>query len=85
MNPNDLPRGKCGIDGAFHIDHKVSVRYGFDNNIPVEIISSHENLELIPWLDNIKKYDGKNNRKDCKETNQAQLLEELILKLSQIN
>lgn len=47
--------GKCGIEGALQIDHKFSIREGFKNNIPPEIISSIVNLDLISWQENINK------------------------------
>lgn len=55
INPNNFPIGKAGIIGAYQIDHKISVRKGFDSNISIEDISSKENLQVIPWLENIKK------------------------------
>jgi hypothetical protein len=63
INPSNFTLGKCGIDGAYQIDHITTVRIGFEQGIAVEEISSKENLQIIPWLDNIKKYDGKGNRK----------------------
>jgi hypothetical protein len=63
INPQDLLIGKCGIEGVYQIDHIISVRIGFEQGISIEEISSKENLQIIPWLDNIKKYDGKGNRK----------------------
>ncbi len=32
----------------FHLDHKISVSYGFDNKIPPEIISHYKNLRIVP-------------------------------------
>lgn len=64
INPNNLSLGKAGIDGAHHIDHIVSVREGFEKGIPVEDIADPTNLQVIPWLDNIRKYDGKGKRKN---------------------
>lgn len=58
VNPQGFPIGKCGVDGAYQVDHKVSVREGFERKLAVEFISSIENLQVIPWLDNIRKYDG---------------------------
>jgi hypothetical protein len=55
---------KAGIDGAHHIDHIVSVREGFEKSIPVEDIADPTNLQVITWLDNIRKYDGKGKRKN---------------------
>lgn len=63
INPMNLLLGKCGIDGAYQIDHIISVRQGFDQGISVEMISAKENLQILPWLDNVLKYDGKGNRK----------------------
>jgi hypothetical protein len=48
-------RGLAGIDGAYHIDHKVSIKYGFENSILPYIIGSIHNLEMLPWKDNIYK------------------------------
>jgi hypothetical protein len=63
LNPNNLPMGKCGVTGAHQIDHIISVRLGFEQGIPIEQISSKENLQIITWEENIKKYDGKQKRK----------------------
>lgn len=45
-------RGLAGVPGAYQIDHKVSILYGFENNINPEIIGHIENLEMIPWESN---------------------------------
>jgi hypothetical protein len=63
INPLNLMLGKCGIDGAHQIDHIISVRIGFEQNISIEIMSAKENLQILTWQDNIKKYDGKGLRK----------------------
>jgi len=48
-----------------HLDHIFSVRMGFDNNIPPEIISSPINLQMLPAKENMQKH----NRSDMsKET-----------------
>jgi len=60
INPNNFPLGKCGTDNAYQIDHILSVRQGFEQGISIEDISAKENLQMLPWLDNVKKYDGKN-------------------------
>lgn len=64
INPNKHKLGKCGIDGAYQIDHIISVRQGFEQGLPVELIASPENLQVIPWLENVQKYDGKGWRKN---------------------
>lgn len=58
INPNNLKLGVAGKTGAHHIDHIISVREGFVRNLPIEIISAKDNLQILPWLDNIRKYDG---------------------------
>lgn len=63
INPENHMLGKCGIKNAYHIDHIVGVRIGFDLGLTVEAISSIENLRTIPWLENAKKYDGKGRGK----------------------
>jgi hypothetical protein len=63
INPNNLFIGKCGIDGANQIDHIISVREGFEKGMSIEEISSKENLQILPWLENIKKYDGSRKNK----------------------
>ena len=47
--------GLCGIPGAYQLDHKVSVAYGFYNKVPPEIIGSIDNLEIITWEENRSK------------------------------
>lgn len=53
--PNADKIGVCGTKGAYQLDHKVSIKYGFDNLIPPEIIASVKNLEIITWESNREK------------------------------
>jgi len=53
INPKNLLRGKAGIEGAYHLDHIVPVRFCFDNNIPEELCASIINLQMVKWEDNI--------------------------------
>jgi hypothetical protein len=53
INPDSIPRGD-----KFHLDHKVSIAEGFRNCIPVYIIGSHHNLEIIESGVNISKGKG---------------------------
>ena len=48
-------RGKAGVQGAYHLDHKFSINEGFKQGIEPEIIANINNLEFIPWEENIKK------------------------------
>lgn len=48
-------RGKAGISGAYHLDHKFSIFEGFKQGIEPEIIGNINNLEFIPWEENLNK------------------------------
>lgn len=48
-------RGKAGTEGAYQIDHIISVEYGFSHGIPPEEISKLSNLRFITWEENLKK------------------------------
>lgn len=49
-------RGRIDLNpDAYHIDHKFSIREGFEENIPPEIIGSLKNLEMIPGRKNCSK------------------------------
>lgn len=53
INPNDLPRGKAGQEGAYHLDHIVPKRFCFDNNIPPTVCADASNLQMIGWRENV--------------------------------
>jgi hypothetical protein len=55
LNPNGYNRTLCGVEGGYQLDHIVSIKYGFDNNISPETLSRIDNLRLIPWKDNLLK------------------------------
>ena len=48
-------RGVSGIEGAYHLDHKFSILEGFKQDIEPEFIGNINNLEFIPWRENIDK------------------------------
>ena len=48
-------RGRVDEEGAYHLDHKIPIKYGFDNNILPHIIADISNLEMIPAIENIRK------------------------------
>jgi hypothetical protein len=58
INPNNLPRGKAGQVGAYHLDHIVPVRYCFENNIPEEICAHPDNLQMLGWRENVGSRDN---------------------------
>lgn len=49
INPNGLPRGKCGIEGAYQLDHVRSIKECFDLGLPPEVAGAPENLQMLPW------------------------------------
>lgn len=53
INPDNLPRGKAGTEGAYHLDHIVPKRFCFDNNIPADVCASQFNLQMIGWRENV--------------------------------
>lgn len=53
INPYKLKRSH----NKYHIDHKYSIKMGFLNNIPLEIITHPFNLHMMWWFDNISKQD----------------------------
>lgn len=77
INPNGYVRARAGTDGAYHLDHIISVRQGFEIGLPVEAMSDKRNLKLIPWLSNIKKYDNKGMRNNSITVEVENLIEAL--------
>jgi len=58
INPNRFKRTLCGVEGGYQLDHIISVRECFEQNIPVEEASRVENLRMLPWKENLmRQYD----------------------------
>lgn len=55
INPEGHPRTLCGVPGGYQLDHKVSIDYGFYNDIAPEDIAKTENLQMLPWKENLSK------------------------------
>lgn len=53
INPNNLPTGKAGTEGAYHLDHIVPIRYCFENYIPAFICGQPNNLQMLGWRENV--------------------------------
>jgi hypothetical protein len=56
INPDDLPRSVAGVNGGYQIDHIQSVKECFDKGISAEYCSRIENLQMLPWQENRKKW-----------------------------
>lgn len=79
INPNNYPRSSSengmalsGILDVYQLDHIVSVHYGFQNNIPAELIASKENLQMLPWREN----NSKGRKYDVSSGKLEQLIEQ---------
>jgi hypothetical protein len=49
INPTGLPRGKCGVEGAYQLDHVRSIKECFDLGLSPEVAGAPENLQMLPW------------------------------------
>jgi hypothetical protein len=54
---NYSKRSLAGTEGGYHLDHRISLKFGYDNGIPPELVGHIENLIMIPWSENISKKD----------------------------
>jgi len=55
INPHNYVRARSGQDG-YHLDHIISKKYCFENEIPAEICAHSDNLRMIYWKDNAEKW-----------------------------
>ena len=55
INPQKYIRGLAGVTGSYHLDHRISIRYGYENGISPEVLADKTNLQMLPWRDNIVK------------------------------
>ncbi len=56
INPDNLPRTLCGIKNGYQLDHKVSIKFGFENKIPPEELAKLDNLQMLSWKRNREKW-----------------------------
>lgn len=55
LNPNNYPIGLCGSVGSYQIDHIVPKSVAYRLDIPEDLISHVDNLQVIPWEENRQK------------------------------
>jgi hypothetical protein len=55
INPQRHPRTLCGVSGGWQLDHIKSIRSCFDDGMSIQEASRKENLQMLPWLDNLLK------------------------------
>lgn len=53
--PNFDKRGHQSVEDAFAIDHKISIIYGFKNDISPKVIGNINNLQMLPHTENSRK------------------------------
>ncbi len=56
INPNNYQRTVCGVEGGYQLDHKISIKQGFEIGLSVEDMSALSNLQLLPWKINRTKW-----------------------------
>ena len=52
INPQSFPRTRCGVEGGYQLDHRMSVKEGFEKKIPACEIAHINNLQMMPWKAN---------------------------------
>lgn len=57
INLFDYPRTLCGVNGSWQLDHRISIKRGFKLGINPKVIGSLDNLQMLSWIDNLKKFD----------------------------
>jgi hypothetical protein len=62
INPHGYKRALSGVAGAWHLDHKVPIIECFRRGWDPKKAASIDNLQMLPWVDNLSK--GKSN--SCK-------------------
>lgn len=60
INPNDYPRTLCGVKDGYQLDHIIPIKFGFENDIPPEIIAEQNNLRMLPWKENLMRNYSEN-------------------------
>lgn len=56
LNPDNHPRTLNGVCGGYQLDHKISIKSAFLDGLDPKIVGSIENLQMLPWEDNRKKW-----------------------------
>jgi 5-methylcytosine-specific restriction endonuclease McrA len=58
INPNNVPRTLCGVEGGWQLDHIIPIKECFKKGMTPEQAASINNLRMLPWKDNLmRQYD----------------------------
>lgn len=69
INPDDHPRTLCGVEGGYQLDHIITIKFGFENNIPPEVLAEKDNLRMLPWKENLmRNWNGTDSVQNNKES-----------------
>lgn len=55
LNPENHPRTLAGVEGGYQLDHVKSIYQCWSEGISPEEASAVDNLQMLPWIDNLKK------------------------------
>ncbi len=55
INPENLPRTVCGVEGGYQLDHIFPIIEGYKSGKSPEEISDMMNLQMLPWKENRSK------------------------------
>tara|TARA_R110002074_G_scaffold307450_1_gene478293 strand:- start:25 stop:612 length:588 start_codon:yes stop_codon:yes gene_type:complete len=55
INPENRKRALAGTEDGWQLDHIITIREGFNNNIPPEDLAKIGNLRMLPWRENLKR------------------------------
>lgn len=61
LNPKRYTRGRAGVDGAYQLDHILTIKDGFRLNKSPEFMSRLENLRLLTWRQNLARNNTEGN------------------------
>ncbi|AGR47738.1 hypothetical protein PHIM7_79 [Sinorhizobium phage phiM7] len=56
INPHGYIRGRCGVPGAWQLDHIKSVKQCFEEGLTPEQCADVENLQMLSWEENRRKW-----------------------------
>ena len=60
INPNNYSRTLCGVENGYQLDHIIPIKFGYENDIPPEVLAEKSNLRMLPWKDNLMRNYLKN-------------------------
>lgn len=53
INPTNVPRTLCGVEGGWQLDHIIPIKECFARGMTPEQASTINNLRMLPWKENL--------------------------------